>query len=50
MTPSNTTQVADVKTKPRTFCWFVGQVMNDTGGKANPVAVNESSKNNLGVD
>jgi aspartyl-tRNA(Asn)/glutamyl-tRNA(Gln) amidotransferase subunit B len=29
--------------------WFVGQVMKDTGGKANPRTVNELLKAKLGV-
>src|SRR5690606_5638941 len=38
---ANPAQVAQVKEKPKTFGWFVGQVMKATGGKANPAAVNE---------
>jgi aspartyl-tRNA(Asn)/glutamyl-tRNA(Gln) amidotransferase subunit B len=29
--------------------WFVGQVMKSTGGKANPLAVNEVLKAKLGL-
>ncbi|MBI5011368.1 MAG: hypothetical protein HZC06_00630, partial [Methylocystis sp.] len=29
--------------------WFVGQVMKQTGGKANPQSVNELLKRKLGV-
>jgi len=47
---SNPAQVAQVKEKPKTFGWFVGQVMKATGGKANPKAVNEILKQKLGVD
>ncbi len=47
---ANPEQVAQVKEKPKTFGWFVGQVMKATGGKANPQAVNEILKKKLGVD
>jgi aspartyl-tRNA(Asn)/glutamyl-tRNA(Gln) amidotransferase subunit B len=29
--------------------WFVGQVMNQTGGKAAPAAVNQLLKKKLGI-
>jgi len=45
----NPEQVAQVKEKPKTFGWFVGQVMKATGGKANPKSVNEILKSKLGV-
>src|SRR5882757_1857479 len=41
---ANPGQVAAYKAKPTLFGWFVGQVMNSTGGKANPKAVNETLK------
>ncbi|MCB2096587.1 MAG: Asp-tRNA(Asn)/Glu-tRNA(Gln) amidotransferase subunit GatB [Parvularculaceae bacterium] len=47
---ANPDQVAQVKEKPKTFGWFVGQVMKSTGGKANPQAVNEILKKKLGVE
>ncbi|MDZ7627889.1 MAG: Asp-tRNA(Asn)/Glu-tRNA(Gln) amidotransferase subunit GatB [Parvularculaceae bacterium] len=47
---ANPDQVAAVKEKPKTFGWFVGQVMKSTGGKANPAAVNDILKKKLGVD
>ncbi len=47
---ANPDQVAQVKEKPKTFGWFVGQVMKATGGKANPAAVNEILKAKLGVE
>ncbi len=47
---ANPDQVAQVKEKPKTFGWFVGQVMKATGGKANPKAVNKILKQKLGVD
>ncbi len=37
----NPKQVAQVKAKPKAIGWFVGQVMQKTGGKANPAVVNE---------
>jgi aspartyl-tRNA(Asn)/glutamyl-tRNA(Gln) amidotransferase subunit B len=30
--------------------WFVGQVMKETGGKANPQAVNQLVMQKLGLD
>ncbi|MEQ1929496.1 MAG: Asp-tRNA(Asn)/Glu-tRNA(Gln) amidotransferase subunit GatB [Parvularculaceae bacterium] len=47
---ANPRQVEEVKLKPKTFGWFVGQVMKATGGKANPTAVNDILKKKLGVD
>jgi len=47
---ANPDQVAQVKEKPKTMGWFVGQVMKATGGKANPQAVNEILKAKLGVE
>lgn len=38
---ANPEKVEQVKEKPRMMGWFVGQVMQATGGKANPKAVNE---------
>ena len=46
---ANPDQVAQVKEKPKTIGWFVGQVMKASGGKANPQAVNEILKNKLGI-
>ena len=46
----NPGQVEAVKTKPGLLGWFVGQVMKQTGGKANPQAVNEILKAKLGLD
>ncbi|MFT4962103.1 MAG: aspartyl-tRNA(Asn)/glutamyl-tRNA(Gln) amidotransferase subunit B [Paracoccaceae bacterium] len=37
----NPAQVEKAKANPKLAGWFVGQVMKDTGGKANPKAVNE---------
>ncbi|MEL6364514.1 MAG: Asp-tRNA(Asn)/Glu-tRNA(Gln) amidotransferase subunit GatB [Pseudomonadota bacterium] len=47
---ANPKQVEQLKEKPKTFGWFVGQVMKATGGKANPAAVNEILKAKLGVE
>ncbi|MCR9128481.1 MAG: Asp-tRNA(Asn)/Glu-tRNA(Gln) amidotransferase subunit GatB [Alphaproteobacteria bacterium] len=38
---ANPEQAAQVKDKPKTMGWFVGQVMKAMQGKANPQAVNE---------
>ncbi|MEX6634346.1 Asp-tRNA(Asn)/Glu-tRNA(Gln) amidotransferase subunit GatB [Hyphococcus lacteus] len=47
---ANPKQVEQVKEKPKTMGWFVGQVMQKTGGKANPQAVNELLRKKLGVE
>jgi len=44
---ANPEQVQQYKEKPKTFGWFVGQVMKASGGKANPAAVNEILKKKL---
>jgi aspartyl-tRNA(Asn)/glutamyl-tRNA(Gln) amidotransferase subunit B len=46
---ANPKQVEQVKAKPQTLGWFVGQVMKATGGKANPAAVNAILKAKLDV-
>lgn len=46
---ANPDQVEQVKTKPKTFGWFVGQVMKATQGKANPQAVNDILRDKLEV-
>jgi aspartyl-tRNA(Asn)/glutamyl-tRNA(Gln) amidotransferase subunit B len=46
---ANPKQVEQVKEKPKTLGWFVGQVMKSTGGKANPAAVNEILRQKLEV-
>src|SRR5687768_3108590 len=38
------------KAKPALLGWFVGQVMNASGGKANPQAVNKLLKEKLGME
>ncbi|MDO8296966.1 MAG: Asp-tRNA(Asn)/Glu-tRNA(Gln) amidotransferase subunit GatB [Caulobacter sp.] len=45
----NPDKAAAVKDKPQAIGWFVGQVMKETGGKANPAAVNEILKAKLGL-
>ncbi|HUO11392.1 MAG TPA: Asp-tRNA(Asn)/Glu-tRNA(Gln) amidotransferase subunit GatB, partial [Caulobacteraceae bacterium] len=46
---ANPGQAEQVKAKPQAIGWFVGQVMRETQGKANPAAVNEILKAKLGV-
>jgi aspartyl-tRNA(Asn)/glutamyl-tRNA(Gln) amidotransferase subunit B len=46
---ANPGQAAAVKEKPQAIGWFVGQVMKETGGKANPAAVNQLLRAKLGV-
>jgi aspartyl-tRNA(Asn)/glutamyl-tRNA(Gln) amidotransferase subunit B len=45
----NPDKVAEVKAKPNLLGWFVGQVMKETGGKANPQAVSDLLKKKLGI-
>ncbi len=44
---ANPEKVEEVKAKPKLAAWFVGQVMKQTGGKANPAAVNAALKRRL---
>jgi aspartyl-tRNA(Asn)/glutamyl-tRNA(Gln) amidotransferase subunit B len=44
---ANPDKAAAVKLKPQAIGWFVGQVMKETGGKANPAAVNDILKAKL---
>ncbi len=46
---ANPGQAAAVREKPQAVGWFIGQVMRETGGKANPGAVNAIIKAKLGV-
>ncbi len=46
---ANPDKVEEVKAKPKLSAWFVGQVMKQTGGKANPVAVNAALKTRLNL-
>jgi aspartyl-tRNA(Asn)/glutamyl-tRNA(Gln) amidotransferase subunit B len=45
----NPDKVEQAKAKPAMLGWFVGQVMKQSGGKANPQAVNEILKKKLGI-
>jgi aspartyl-tRNA(Asn)/glutamyl-tRNA(Gln) amidotransferase subunit B len=47
---ANPDKVEQAKAKPTLAGWFVGQVMKQTGGKANPQAVNEILKAKLGLE
>ena len=46
---ANPGQAAAVKDKPQAIGWFVGQVMKETGGKANPGTVNQLLRSKLGI-
>ena len=46
---ANPDKVEQAKAKPTMLGWFVGQVMKQTGGKANPQAVNDLLKAKLGL-
>jgi aspartyl-tRNA(Asn)/glutamyl-tRNA(Gln) amidotransferase subunit B len=46
---ANPDKVEEVKAKPKLIEWFKGQVMKQTGGKANPQAVNAILKARLGL-
>lgn len=46
---ANPDKVEETKKKPKLAGWFVGQVMKETGGKANPQVVNALIKNRLGL-
>jgi aspartyl-tRNA(Asn)/glutamyl-tRNA(Gln) amidotransferase subunit B len=46
---ANPDKVEALKTKPKLAGWFVGQVMQKTGGKANPAAVNAVLKTRLNL-
>jgi aspartyl-tRNA(Asn)/glutamyl-tRNA(Gln) amidotransferase subunit B len=45
----NPDKVEQARSNPKLIGWFVGQVMKESGGKANPQAVNELLKRKLGV-
>jgi aspartyl-tRNA(Asn)/glutamyl-tRNA(Gln) amidotransferase subunit B len=47
---ANAQKAEQAKGKPGMLGWFVGQVMKETGGKANPGSVNEALKRKLGLD
>ncbi len=46
---ANPDKVEQAKAKPTMLGWFVGQVMKQTGGKANPQSVNDLLKQKLGI-
>ena len=46
---ANPDKAEQARGKPAMLGWFVGQVMKETGGKANPQAVNALMKTKLGV-
>jgi aspartyl-tRNA(Asn)/glutamyl-tRNA(Gln) amidotransferase subunit B len=46
---ANPDKAEAVKAKPQAIGWFVGQVMKETGGKANPAVLNELLKAKLGL-
>jgi aspartyl-tRNA(Asn)/glutamyl-tRNA(Gln) amidotransferase subunit B len=46
---ANPQKVEEVNAKPKLIGWFVGQVMKETGGKANPQVVNDVLKARLGI-
>ncbi|EYS95089.1 Asp-tRNA(Asn)/Glu-tRNA(Gln) amidotransferase subunit GatB [Bartonella bacilliformis] len=47
---NNPDKVSQAKEKPALVGWFVGQVMKETGGKANPQTVNKLVKMKLEID
>ncbi len=46
---ANPQKVEQAKAKPTMLGWFVGQVMKETGGRANPQSVNDLLKGKLGL-
>ncbi|GGB58989.1 aspartyl/glutamyl-tRNA(Asn/Gln) amidotransferase subunit B [Roseibium aquae] len=47
---ANPEKVEQAKTKPGLLGWFVGQVMKQSQGKANPQAVNDLLKQKIGLE
>lgn len=47
---ANPDKVEQAKAKPTMIGWFVGQVMKQSGGKANPQSVNDILKAKLGIE
>jgi len=45
----NPDKVANARSNPKAIGWFVGQVMQSSGGKASPQAVNDLLKKKLGL-
>ena len=46
---ANPDKVEELKTKPKLAIWFVGQVMRQTDGKANPMSVYTALKQRLNL-
>ena len=46
---ANPDKALAAKAKPQAIGWFVGQVMKETGGKANPASLNRILKEKLGI-
>ena len=46
---ANAAKAEQAKAKPGMLGWFVGQVMKQTGGRANPQSVNDMLKAKLGL-
>ena len=46
---ANPQKVEQAKAKPTMLGWFVGQVMKQTGGRANPQGVNDLLRKKLGI-
>ena len=46
---ANPDKAEQVKARPQALGWFVGQMMRETGGKANPAAVNAILQAKLGL-
>ncbi|MES2906126.1 MAG: Asp-tRNA(Asn)/Glu-tRNA(Gln) amidotransferase subunit GatB [Pseudomonadota bacterium] len=46
---ANPDKVAQAKDKPTLLGWFVGQVLKNTGGKANPQSVSDILKKKIGI-
>jgi len=47
---ANPDKAEQAKTKPGMLSWFVGQVMKETGGKANPQSVSDLLKGKIGLE
>jgi len=47
---ANPAKVEQARAKPGMLGWFVGQVMKETGGKANPQAVSDLLKAKIGLE
>ena len=47
---ANPDKAEQARTKPGMLGWFVGQVMKETGGKANPQSVSDLLKAKIGLE